>query len=110
LPVKEERGYWEHSLARIKDEIAVKAGQIVDEASKRIIKGYSDQSTAIYDRLMELFGHIDQGSREMNVPLYNGGLFISKPEVGDNSPEAENARFFLAYKIPDRYLLSEWIC
>ena len=104
LPVKEERGYWEHSLARIKDEIAVKAGQIVDEAPKRIIKGYSDQSTAIYDRLMELFGHIDQGSREMNVPLYNGGLFISKPELGDNSPEAENAQFLLAYKIPDRYL------
>jgi len=104
LPVKEERGYWEHSLSRIKDEIAVKAGQIVDEAPKRIIKDYSDQSTAIYDRLMELFGHIDQGSREMNVPLYNGGLFISKPELGDNSPEAENARFLLAYKIPDRYL------
>jgi hypothetical protein len=104
LPVKEERGYWEHSLARIKDEIATKAGQIIDEAPARIIKGYSDQSTAIYDRLNELFGYIDQGSREMNVPLYNGGLFISKPELDDNSPEAENARFLLNYKIPDRYL------
>jgi len=41
----------------------------------------------------------------MNVPLYNGGLFMSKPELGDNSPEAENARFLLNYKIPDRYLV-----
>ena len=45
-----------------------------------------------------------EGSRERNVPLYNGGLFITKPQSEDNSPEAETARFLQKYKIPDRYL------
>jgi hypothetical protein len=104
LPVKEERGYWEHSLARIKDEIASKAGTIVDEAPQRLSKAYSENSTALYDRLLRLFTHIEQGNREMNVPLYNGGLFITEPDSKDYSPEAENARFLLNNKIADRFL------
>lgn len=104
LPVKEERGYWEHSITRMKEEIASKAGKIIDEAPQKLAKAYSEQSTALYDRILELFGHIDQGSREMNVPLYNGGLFISKPASNDHTPEAENAKFLLSNKIPDRYL------
>lgn len=104
LPVKEERGYWEHSLTRMKEEIASKAGKIVDEAPQKITKAYTEHSTVLYDRLLELFNHIDQGSREMNVPLYNGGLFISRPEQGDHTPEAENVRLLLSNKIPDRYL------
>lgn len=104
LPVKEERGYWEHSISRIKEEIANKAGTIVDEAPSKLARAYSEQSTKLYDRLLELFIHIDQGSREMNMPLYNGGLFISKPDLDNHTPEAENARFILANKIPDRYL------
>jgi len=47
---------------------------------------------------------IDQGSRDLNVPLYNGGLFLTNPDPDDHSPEAENARFLLRHKIPDRYL------
>jgi len=104
LPVKEERGYWEHSLIRMKEEIASKAGGIVDEAPRKLGRAYSEHSTALYDRLLELFEHIDQGSRDMNVPLYNGGLFISRPAAEDHTPEAENARFLLSNKIPDRYL------
>ena len=104
LPVKEERGYWEHSITRMKEEIASKAGTIVDEAYQKLAKTYSDQSTTLYDRLLELFAHIDQGSREMNLPLYNGGLFISRPSPDGHTPEVENARFLLSNKIPDRYL------
>ena len=104
LPVKEERGYWEHSISRMKGEIASKAGKIVDEAPQKLARAYSEHSTVLYDRLLELFDHIDHGSREMNVPLYNGGLFISRPGPNDHTPEAENARFILFNKIPDRYL------
>ena len=104
LPVKEERGYWEHSLARLKEEIAIKAGRIVDQSQHKIARAYSGHSTALYDRLLELFNHIDRGSRAMNVPLYNGGLFLSRAAPNDHTPEAENARFLLSNKIPDRYL------
>jgi len=104
LPVREERGYWEHSLTRVKEEIATKAGKIVDEAPQKLGKAYSEHSTALYDRLLELFEHIDKGSRDMNVPLYNGGLFVSRPAAEDHAPEAENARFLLSNKILDRYL------
>lgn len=105
LPVKEERGYWEHSLTRMKEEIKEKAGNLVDDAPQKLGQAYGEHSTVLYDRLLELFNHIDRGSREMNVPLYNGGLFISHPEADDHSPEAESARFILANKIPDRYLV-----
>jgi len=104
LPVKEERGYWEQSISRMKEEIASKAGRIVDEAPQKLAKAYGDQSTTLYERLLKLFGYIDQGSREMNLPLYNGGLFISQPNPDDKTPEAENARFLIGNKIPDRYL------
>jgi hypothetical protein len=54
--------------------------------------------------LLRLFAVIDQGERDLNVPLYNGGLFLTHPDGGDDSPEAENARFLLLHRIPDRYL------
>jgi len=104
LPVKEVRGYWEHSLTRLKEEVATKAGGILDEAPARLRKAYSTDSTALYDRLLKLFAVIDQGSRDLNVPLYNGGLFLTRPDPGDHSAEAESARFLLQHKIPDRYL------
>ena len=53
---------------------------------------------------MALFAVIDQGRRDVNVPLYNGGLFTTKPSQGDRTPEAETARFLMQHKIPDRYL------
>lgn len=104
LPVKEERGYWEHSLTRMKEEIAEKAGKIIDEVPQKLKSAYRTDSITLYDRLINLFKIIDQGSREMNVPFYNGGLFLTQLDSSDHSPEAESARFLLANKIPDRYL------
>lgn len=104
LPVKEVRGYWEHSLTRLKEEVAAKAGDILDEAPAKLRKAYAGDSTALYERLLKLFAIVAQGARDLNVPLYNGGLFLTKPDSNDHSAEAESARFLLDGKIPDRYL------
>lgn len=104
LPVKEVRGYWEQSYTRLKEEIGDKAGTIVDEVPRKLRPAYRSDSTALYDRLLKLFEIIDKGSRELNVPRYNGGLFLTNPDPSDHTPEAENARFLLTHRIPDRYL------
>ncbi len=106
LPVKEVRGYWDQSLTKLKDDIAEKAGSIADAVPERLGKAYrvSVDATELYDRLLELFSVISLGSRDLNVPLYSGGLFIAKPDDDDHTQEAETARFLASYKIPDRYL------
>ena len=106
LPVKEVRGYWERSLTKMKEDIAERAGPIGDAATDQLSKAYraSADATEMYDRLLDLFSVIDLGSRDLNVPLYNGGLFITKPNSADRTQEAETARFLASHKIPDRYL------
>ena len=106
LPVKEVRGYWERSLTKLKEDIAERAGPIGDAAPDQLSKAYraSADATELYDRLLDLFLVIDLGSRDLNVPLYNGGLFITKPDSADRAQEAETARFLASHKIPDRYL------
>ncbi len=106
LPVKEVRGYWERSLTKLKEDIAEKAGPIVDTVPERLDKAYraSADATKLYDRLLNLFSVIGLGSRDLNVPRYNGGLFITKPHDSDHTLEAETARFLASHKIPDRYL------
>ena len=106
LPVKEVRGYWERSLTKLKEDIAGRAGPIGDAAPDQLSKAYraSADATELYDRLLDLFSVIDLGSRDLNVPLYNGGLFITKPDSADRTQEAETARFLASHKIPDRYL------
>ena len=106
LPVKEVRGYWERSLTKLKEDIAERAGPIGDAAPDQLSKAYraSADATELYDRLLDLFSVIDLGSRDLNVPLYNGGLFITKPDSADRTQEAETARFLASHKIPDRYL------
>ena len=106
LPVKETRGYWEQSLAKLKEDVAEKAGDIADATTGKLSKAYgaTASDTGLYDRLLALFAVIDQGGRDVNVPLYNGGLFTTKPSQGDRTPEAETARFLMQHKIPDRYL------
>ena len=104
LPVREQRGYYEHSLTKLKEDIAEKAGNIYDEAPTNLDAAYRTDTTDLYDRLMKLFATIDRGSRELNVPLYNGGLFITEPQSEDSSSEAETSRFLQKNKIPDRYL------
>ena len=106
LPVGEVRGYRERSLTRLKEDIAKEAGNIEDDVQSRLRKKYraSADATGLYDRLTALFEVIDRGSRELNVPHYNGGLFVTDPDDDDHSPEAEAARFLASHKIPDRYL------
>jgi len=106
LPVKEVRGYWERSLTKLKEDIAERAGPIGDAAPDQLSKAYraSADATELYDRLLDLFSVIDLGSRDLNVPFYNGGLFITKPDSADRTQEAETARFLASHKIPDRYL------
>jgi hypothetical protein len=104
LPVREVHGYYEQSLEKLKQEIAAHAGDIEDLAPGKLKTAYHDLSTALYDRLQELFQAVDQGNPDLNVPVYNGGLFITRPDPGDPSPEATVARFLATTKIPDRAL------
>jgi len=104
LPAKEARGYYERSLTRIKREVAQAIGDEPDKTARRLQAAYRADSTELYDRLLTLFRVIDRGEASLNVPVYNGGLFISEPEADDDTPEAHNARFLLANKVPDRHL------
>jgi len=104
LPVKEVRGYFEASLTKIKSEIADTAGTIGDEVEGSLRKVYTENCCALYDRLSLLFQVIDQGDPQLNVPIYNGGLFLSDPDEFDQSPEAQAARYLHRTKVPDRYL------
>lgn len=104
LPVRETRGYWEISLRRLTSEISAVAGSIEDEAPAKIKKHYRADSTALYDRIFELCRVVDLGRRELNIPLYNGGLFLTEVPADDHTDEAENARFLASHKIPDRFL------
>lgn len=104
LPVKEARGYFEVSLTRLKQEVAEVAGTIADEVEGRLKRQYGADSYTLYDRLVHLFAVVDKGEPALNVPVYNGGLFLSDPEADDHSPEAEASRFLNTTKVPDRLL------
>jgi len=104
LPVKEAHGYYAASLKRLKQEVAEAAGGLTDEVEGRLKKAYRADATTLYDRLAKLFAVVDRGEKSLNVPVYNGGLFISEPDPDDETPEARNARFLLANKLPDRHL------
>ena len=104
LPAKEVRGYYEVSLKKLKKEIAESAGEIQDEAEAKLKKSYAAKSYELCERLLSLFGIIDHGDGKLNVPFYNGGLFLSDPSEDDQTPEAVNARFLKTVKIGDRYL------
>jgi hypothetical protein len=103
LPVKETRGYFEVSLSRLKQEVADAAGPVRDEAAARLAKRYRADSFELRDRLAEMFAVIDRGRAALNVPVYNGGLFLSDPK-DDASEEAQVSRFLLENKIADRFL------
>jgi Eco57I restriction-modification methylase/TaqI-like C-terminal specificity domain len=104
LPVREVRGYYEKSLEKLKKQVAGKAGTIQDQAPDKLKAAYNDLSTTFYDRLQELFNAVDKGDAALNVPVYNGGLFMTQPDPADTSPEADVARFLSTCKIPDREL------
>jgi len=103
LPVH-SREYREASLQLLKEEISEAAGKIEDETEKQINKRYANDSYSLWSRLAALFRVIDKGSEELNVPRYNGGLFMADRDKEDHSPEAEATRFLERERVPDRYL------
>jgi len=106
LPVRETRGYYRVSLQRLKEDIAKRAGPLEDGVAARLAEAYKKDRAAIalYERLLDLFAVIDRGSKARNVPVYNGGLFVTEPDPDDSSPEARDARFLQQHRLPDRYL------
>lgn len=103
LPLRNAHDYRTISLTALKEEIARRAGTILDEVPAKLA-AYSLQATDLYDWLGQLFAVVDRGDPDRNVPLYNGGLFMTQPNDDDRTPEAESARFLAAHKIPDRFL------
>jgi TaqI-like C-terminal specificity domain/Eco57I restriction-modification methylase len=104
LPVKEVRGYFEASFTKLKQEVADAAGTIEDEVEDKVKKHYREDENRLYDTLSRVFRVLDKGDPALNVPVYNGGLFLSDPEAKDGSPEADAARFLKETKVPDRFL------
>lgn len=104
LPVR-EAAYKAASLKQIKEEIAEHAGVAESEAASKL-KAYSDAEATIYDRLTRLFAVMDQGDVVLNVPCYNGGLFLTQPDRQSIEREHRIARFLLEHKVPDRHLAS----
>lgn len=104
LPVKEVRGYFEASLTKLKGEVAEAAGTIADEVEERLKKTYREDRYDLYDHAARLFRILDKGDTALNVPVYNGGLFLSKLDEKDEGPEVEAARFLNSAKVPDRFL------
>lgn len=104
LPAKDVRGYYDASLARLKKEIAEAAGAIGDEVAEKLKKRYREDSYDLYDRISRLFRIVDKGDSAQNVPVYNGGLFLSDPDEQEESTEAEAARFLNRMKAGDRFL------
>ncbi len=66
LPAKDAYGYGERSMTRIKDEVA---GRV--EGPYR----YTASEYTLWQRLEDLFRIVDEGSPDLKVPAYNGGLF-----------------------------------
>ena len=104
LPVKEFHGYGQKSLKLVKEEIAGKAGELEERRDEYLNKVYTAKEDSLYRRLMELCAVVDKGDSALNVPMYNGGLFMTDPLEDDQTFEAENARFLRDHIIPDRWL------
>jgi hypothetical protein len=102
LPIR-EAAYKAASLKQIKEEIAEKAGIAETDVPTRL-NAYPDTETTLYDHLARLFGVMDQGDAVLNVPCYNGGLFLTEPDHNSAEREHRIARFLLEHKVPDRYL------
>jgi TaqI-like C-terminal specificity domain/Eco57I restriction-modification methylase len=105
LPVRQERKYYEQSLQKLKMEIAQDAGRLQDRVEQNL-RDYSETGTELYDRLMLLFHALDKGNPTLNVPIYNGGLFLTDvpPHQEGEPAEITVARFLAEHKMPDRQL------
>ena len=102
--------YSQQSLQSIKKEIAAIAKENEAQAPQLIRNHYSDshQEVGLYTHLSTLFAAIDRGNPDLNVPTYNGGLFMTvfeQEKLPDLwTAEERVARFLDEHKIPDRYL------
>jgi hypothetical protein len=105
LPVRQERRYYEQSLQKLKGEIAQDAGRLQDRVEQNLA-GYSETETGLYEQLLHLFQALDKGNATLNVPIYNGGLFLTDvPAYQEGEPaEITVARFLAEHKIPNRQL------
>jgi hypothetical protein len=107
LPIR-EGPYRAASLKKIKDEIADQAGAAESAVPERLKKAYSDKETGLYDRLARLCAAMDQGDAVLNIPTYNGGLFLTQvpPAAGPGPEKREHriARFLAEHKVPERHL------
>jgi len=101
LPIHEVHDYLEISLKRIREEIKDAGGAALTSRDQRLAKRYRKDSFALYDRLQRLFRVIDLGDSAVNVPTYNGGLFLSDPDDSDSGAEAEAARFLSRARVDD---------
>lgn len=106
LPATPDSEYYTYSLEAMKQRLARLLGWVEMEAHRKS-RGqhfYDTSKTTLYDELQSLFQIIDEGRPELNVPQYDGGLFMTAPASEDTTPEADSARFLTQYKIPDIYL------
>ena len=86
-------------------EIAQDAGKLQDRVEQNL-GDYSETGTELYDRLILLFHALDKGNPTLNVPVYNGGLFLTNVPLYQEAEPAEItvARFLAEHKIPDHQL------
>ena len=68
------------------------------EELRKLGKPFDERQTTLWDDLLRIFDAIRQGSREWNIPAYNGGLF--EPDL----PEHKEVAFLQAIKIPNATL------
>ena len=85
LPHKDRLGYGVHSITSLKKNVAGR----IDEGEK-----FSEKSYVIWERLESLFRIVDGGSRDLNVPPYNGGLF----------KDAGSHEFLGTHRVSDQHL------
>ncbi len=103
LPVHEP-AYAAASLTRLKVEVAAAAKEDANVVDEQLKRRYTKSDTGLWLRLSKLFQAIAEGSRELNVPAYNGGLFSMGPDRNDKSREATADRFLTKYRVPDYFL------
>lgn len=103
LPVREIRGYHPVSLTRLRREVAKTAGPALSHSKNKLEEAYANRgSYAFYERLLHLYRIVDKGDPAVNVPKYNGGLFVTDPHEEDSRSEARAARFLRNHLLADR--------
>jgi hypothetical protein len=76
LPLSTNGLYRQKSLKQI-------AHQLADRANAEGLDdlGFDEHATDLWDQVRALWTAIDRGRKEWNVPVYNGGVFSTDPEV-----------------------------